>query len=208
MYDNKWMTKEQILGLYQVNDKIQELNYGFLDTYADDFEQATANYVNEGVNYKTNQDVYQSVINSAANTYYYKPSQPNAGSFIAFPYRPGGCTEKLDPKTNYPRYYATIYHCSNCGKYTATSDYSQCPICRNVSKKVTREVRIPVFNDADFRDTEADRLKPSKKGDYQTLLELIGDNSANRLNINIAKKFETKKIDTLTDEVQFKIGGE
>ena len=49
MYDNGWMSKEQILGIYNLNNQIQELNKKFLPAYTTDYLSTNDEYVNAGV---------------------------------------------------------------------------------------------------------------------------------------------------------------
>ena len=50
MYQNGWITKYQILGLYELNQDIQDLNKSFLDAFTKDFEKTQDEYVAPQVN--------------------------------------------------------------------------------------------------------------------------------------------------------------
>ena len=206
MYDNGWMTKEQILELYALNQQINDKNKEFLATYAENFKSTTDAYVQSTVAYDSNNEEFLACLNSMANTYYKVPSNPSMGKFTAFPYAPKG-TELRDGK-----YYVKMYHCYACGYTHAGTAPSRCPKsgCKAPEGHIEQKyVYIPVFDD--FRalvpGDAPDRERPQSKGFYQAILEQLGTTFA-RNNISIVDLIQTAPIDNLTDEKKFIIAGQ
>lgn len=171
MYDNGWMTKEQILGVYEKSTELQTLNKGFLENYDTDYVLTYDKYIDAGVNYQANDDEFQACINSMANKYYYNPQQPNEGSFVAFPYVPA------DTYVGAQGYhYIDAHHCKNLQcRYAQVKAMTKCPKCggTDIQKKT---IRIPCWDDYNNDgSTKSDRLSPSSKGFYQQVIETAGD---------------------------------
>lgn len=206
MYDNGWMTKQQILDLYALNQQINDKNKDFLATYAENFTSTNDAYVQSTVAYDANNEEFLACLNSMANTYYKVPSNPSMGKFTAFPYAPKG-TELRDGK-----YYVKMYHCYACGYTHAGTAPNRCPNsgCKAPEGHIEQKyVYIPVFDD--FRalvpGDAPDRERPQSKGFYQAILEQLGTTFA-RNNISIVDLIQTAPIDNLTDEKKFIIAGQ
>lgn len=203
MYDNGWMTKQQILDFYDLNKQINDKNKDFLADYAENFTNTNDAYVQATVTYDANNEEFQACLNSMANTYYKTPDNPSNGRFTAFPYAPQG-TELRSDGHGGQKYYAKMYHCYACGYTHHGTAPGTCPNCGKTDYIEQKYLYIPVFDDF---TTTSDRLKPQSKGFYQALLEQLGTNVA-RNEISIVEKIPTRRIDGLTDEVAFIINGQ
>lgn len=206
MYDNGWMTKQQILDLYALNQQINDKNKDFLATYAENLVQTTDAWVQAKVGYDANNEEYLACITAMANTYYKVPSNPSLGRFVAFPYAPAGTVLRNG------KYYTPMYHCYSCGYTHAGTAPGTCPNsgCKAPTGHIEQKyVYIPVFDDftAQVPGDAPDRLRPQSKGFYQAILEQLGSDFA-RANISIIDLIQTAPIDGLTDEKKFIIGGQ
>lgn len=200
MYDNGWMTKQQILDFYGLNKQINDKNRDFLADYAENFTTANDAYVQATVTYDANNEEFQACLNSMANTYYIQPSDPSKGRFTAFPYAPLG-TELRSDGHGGQKYYAPMYHCYACGYTHKGTMPGTCPNCNKTGYMEQKYLYIPVFDDF---TTTSDRLRPQSKGFYQAILEQW---STARNEISIVDPIPTQRIDGLTDETKFYIGG-
>lgn len=186
MYDNGWMSKEDILGLYKKSLEIQELNKGFLDNYLKDYKYANEMSVKAGVDYKTNQDEYLACLSSMMDTYYKDPVSPSEGQFTAFFQAPADSRKGIDgfnnENPNY--YYVDMYHCYQCG-YTSHEEFPEeideeehtylvCPNCNSKIDSKHLSVRLPVFSDF-AEDTHAVIDNPKTKGFYREVLNDIAE---------------------------------
>lgn len=189
MYDNGWMSKEQILGVYEKSTELQTLNKGFLENYDTDYVLTYDTYIDAGVNYQANDDEFQACINAMANKYYYNPQQPNEGSFVAFPYVPSDTY--LDKATGY--HYLDVHHCKNLQcRYAQVARMTTCPKCGSEDIQ-TKPIRIPCWDDYNNEGaTTSDRLSPSSKGFYQQVIETIGDGY--RSYVKVGTQFPTNEI--------------
>ena len=204
MYDNGWMTKEQILGLYKKSQEIQDLNLGFLDKFTKDYTKTQDEYVNAGVNLSTNQDEYTSILNAMMNVYYRWPGTTTE-KFPAFPFKPADC------KVSGDGHVFTAYYCDKCFKVYG-SKVDKCTnstpnegTCTGGTIK-TRDIPIEVWN-AD--NTSSVQLDPSSKGYFQEIAEQLGvENEGNF--IYLGTKFEVEEIPGGVEskkEYSFKING-
>lgn len=200
MYDNGWMTKQQILDFYDLNKQINDKNKDFLADYAENFTTANDAYVQATVTYDANNEEFQACLNSMANTYYIQPSDPSKGRFTAFPYAPKGTVLRSDGHGG-QKYYAPMYHCYACGYTHKGTMPGTCPNCGKTGYLEQKYLYIPVFDDF---TTTSDRLRPQSKGFYQAILEQW---STARNEISIVDPIPTQRIDGLTDETKFYIGG-
>ena len=200
MYDNGWMTKQQILDFYGLNKQINDKNKDFLADYAENFTTANDAYVQATVTYDANNEEFQACLNSMANTYYIQPSDPSKGRFTAFPYAPLGTELRSDGHRG-QKYYAPMYHCYACGYTHKGTMPGTCPNCGKTGYMEQKYLYIPVFDDF---TTTSDRLRPQSKGFYQAILEQW---STARNEISIVDPIPTQRIDGLTDETKFYIGG-
>lgn len=200
MYDNGWMSRDQILGLYGLNQQIQDLNKKFLDAYTTDYLKTNDEYVNAGVVYSTNQDEYLACITSMMNTYYRTPGETTE-KFTAFPAPPSDCYKKDG------RYYLDVYHCYTCGAtqgHAFTGGKCTTPGCKGTPEK--RTIHINTWEEEkNISGTTSEQWNPSSKGFYQQVYEQLGEGL--REHIKLGVKFIEKPIDDLTKEKKFEING-
>ena len=204
MYDNGWMTKEQILGLYEKSQEIQDLKLCFLDKFTTDYTKTQDEYVNAGVNLSTNQDEYTSILNAMMNVYYRWPGTTTE-KFSAFPFKPADC------KVSGDGHVFTAYYCDKCFKVygskvdKCTNSTPNGGTCTGGTIK-TRDIPIEVWS-AD--NTSSVQLDPSSKGYFQEIAEQLGvENEGNF--IYLGTKFEVEEIPGGTEskkEYSFKING-
>lgn len=197
MYDNGWMTKEQILALYAENDKIQELNKKFLEPYTEDFLNTNDAYVDAGVNYSTNQDEFLACINSMMNSYYRHPGKTTE-KFQAFPEAPAGCRLGKEGTTENPEgYYLDTYYCSKC-HHIEMSPFTTCPKCNEEGESVLYTIHVNTWEEeaASPEGTTSEKWNPSSKGHYQNLYNTFeGETHL----FYLGKKFRAEPIDDLTE---------
>lgn len=188
-YQNQWITKEQILELYQLEQDINDLDYMFMDGYTKDRLKTQQDY-NEAVNdYDIAQDGFQSTLYAMENKYYNVEGQISEGTTYCFHKAPQGTYIKYDPKTAKNLHYIKIFHCYECGetefiKPNGTSAGADKKICSCGSTDVTNdEIYIPIYNDFEFvfepsmypygTDTssyEGPKYNPHLKGYFQRLV--------------------------------------
>ena len=200
MYDNGWMTKEQILGIYDLNDQIQELNKKFLPAYTTDYLTTNDEYVNAGVIYSTNQDEFLACINSMMNTYYRTPGETTE-KFMAFPEKPADCYMENG------RCYLDVYHCYTCGAtqgHEFTGGTCSTAGCTGTPEKKTIHINTWA-EEKNTAGTTSEQWNPSSKGFYQQVYEQLDDTL--RSHIRIGRKFVEKAIDQQTKEKKFEING-
>lgn len=204
MYDNGWMSKDDILGIYALNQQIQDLNKSFLEPYTKDFLTTNDEYVNAGVVYSTNQDEYLSVITSMMNTYYREPGK-TTDKFTAFPVAPGDC--KLEPGTH--RYYLEVQHCYKCGATAPHFENNTCPNPECSGDVHTKKLHVNTWEEEHFSalSTTSDQWDPSSKGHFQQVLEQLGEGSEKFINIGTIFT-EIPMTDFDTNEKAFEINKE
>lgn len=206
MYDNQWMSKEQILGLYELNSQIQELNKKVLKPLTEDFVATTDAYVNAGVQLSTDQDEYLAIINSMMNTYYRRPGETTE-KFTAFPVAPAGCYEN---PANSGIYYLNIYHCHECGATRGenTAD-GRCTTANCQGYFQEEVVHINTWgeehNSAVGQGTTSSQWDPSSKGFFQEVYEQLGTGLREHIYLN--KIFKETDIDDLSTEKKYIING-
>ena len=140
MYDNKWITKEEILDLYSINQQINDLNKEFMIPYTEDRLRTLQEY-NDAVNqYDLKQGEYQATLNSMMNKYYKTYGEYSKGTFYAFHKVPQG-THTVGGK-----HYVWIGYCPKCKKaWASVSKPGNCT-CGNTN--VTKEeIYIPTYKD-------------------------------------------------------------
>ena len=191
MYRNKWITKEQILELYQYEEDINNLNLFFVDRYNKDYKNTRAKY-NEAINnFDIAQDGFESTLNTMENKYYNNATKFSEGYTYCFHKAPQGTyTKRIE---GHDLHYIKLFHCynSNCLKTIALSprtnnrpplDKAVCE-CGSVDV-VNEEIYIPTYDDFHFVypealypvtdiDTVNDknyRYAPHLKGDYLSML--------------------------------------
>ena len=195
MYDNGWMTKQQILDIYAENLKIQELNKSFLDPFNKDYLQTHDAYIDAGVNYSTNQDEYLACLKSMMNTYYRYPGQTTE-KFSAFPEPPADCRPGVKEDDEDPdKYYLDVYYCENCN-YTQTEQFSTCPRCSHEAEAEHYTIHVNTWaEEQKFTGTTSEQWKPSSRGFYQNIYNTFEGETHK---FYIGKKFETEIIDDMT----------
>lgn len=175
MYDNGWMEKEDILGLYAINQQIDTLNRGFMKPYTEDRLKALQMY-NDAINdYDLKQGEYISTLNSMMNKYYKKYGEYSAGTFYAFHKVPLGTHEVKDPQDGKMKNYIYIAHCKKCGWTKSYKDEpTTCECEHGNSYFFLDEIYIPKY--ADF-----DNITPPEKPEYPygTDIEGITDSTRN-----------------------------
>ena len=197
MYDNGWMTKEQILGIYEYNDKIQKLNKKFLEPYTKDFLQTNDAYVNAGVVYSTMQDEYLACLKAMMNNYYRHPGVTTE-KFSAFPEPPADCRpgDPSKPGENANGYYLDIHMCPNC-QYINHNNFDTCPKCGEASTAESFTIHINTWAEeqASPEGTTSEKWKPSSKGYYQKIYDTF---TGEEHKFYLTKTFRTEAIDDLT----------
>lgn len=194
MYDNGWMTKQQILDIYAENLKIQELNKSFLEPFNKDFLQTHDAYIDAGVNYSTNQDEYLACLKSMMNTYYRYPGQTTE-KFSAFPEPPADCRLGVKEDEDPDKYYLDVYYCENCN-YTQTEQFSTCPRCSHEAEAEHYTIHVNTWiEEQKFTGTTSEQWKPSSRGFYQNIYNTFEGETHK---FYIGKKFETEIIDDMT----------
>ena len=89
-YDNGWITKEEILDLYQKEYEIYKLNKSFGDKYIEDRRATETAYNNAKNNYDIAEEQYQSTLNNMMNRYYLVDGVPERGDTYCFHKPPQG----------------------------------------------------------------------------------------------------------------------
>lgn len=186
MYDNNWITKEEILDLYDINQKINDLNKGFMIPYTED-RLKTLQMYNDAINdYDLKQGEYISTLNSMMNKYYKTYGQYSEGTFYAFHKVPLGTHTKVDSQDGKTKNYIWIAHCKQCGW---TKSYENEPTtceCEHGSSHLdVSEIYIPKYADFDNvtppdkpqypygPEITAVEYEPYLKGDYLKLLTTL-----------------------------------
>ena len=199
-YQNNWITKEQILELYQYEKQINDLNESFMNKYIEDYNNTRKLY-NEAVNnYDIAQDGYESTLYAMENKYYNVDGEYSEGTTYCFHKAPKGTYEK-DGKD-----YIKLFHCYGCELTRAVennklidptgkgNDYNYnttCPVCGSTDTE-TNEIYVPVYDDFTFEYKETDypygtdvtrqyeghRYNPHLKGYFQRLVMSLDRASA------------------------------
>lgn len=107
LYDNGWMTKEDILDIYAKNKELNDINLDFYDKYTKDLVNIQAAY-NDAIN---NYDIYSSKadaqLEALMSQYWINPNKASDGQFSAFPGLPADVSsENIDQEKN--KYYMDI----------------------------------------------------------------------------------------------------
>lgn len=148
MYDNKWMTKEEILDLYNINQQINNLNKEFMAPYTED-RLKTLQMYNDAVNdYDLKQGEYKSILNSMMNKYYYVYGQSSQGTFYAFHKAPLGLHDG-EYTQNKGKKCLWIGHCKNCSRTWSSQNKPTTCTCSNPILQV-EEIYIPLYDE--YRD--------------------------------------------------------
>ena len=93
LYDNNWMTEEDILDIYAKNKELNDLNLDFYNRYTKDLVNIQAAY-NDAVN---NYDIYSSKadaqLEALMSQYWVNPNKASDGQFSAFPGKPADVSD-------------------------------------------------------------------------------------------------------------------
>jgi len=158
-YKNNWITKEQILELYQYERQINDLNLAFADKYIKDYREAREIY-NTAINeYDIAQDGFESTLHKMENKYYNVDLKYSEGYTYAFHKPPQGTYEAYNRDLGKNTHYIKLFHCYNpeCGETrglepngsSAPADLTTCPKCGG-SDVSNEAIYIPTFADYDF----------------------------------------------------------
>jgi hypothetical protein len=178
LYDNGWMTKEDILAIYAKNKELNDINADFYDRYTKDLVNIQAAY-NDAVN---NYDIYASKadaqLEALMSQYWINPNKASEGHFSAFPGFP-----KDVPEANWDadkkKYYLDI-------TYDEPQDNGT-----TISKKV-KTVYFDVFGSQScdkypfYKDNKITNKNPHTEGQYHVVANALGweNNYKNKLTIN------------------------
>lgn len=158
-YQNNWITKEQILELYQSNLKINNLNKAFGDKYIEDRRATQTAYENAKNNYDIAQDGYESTLYAMENKYYLEDGDYTQGYDYAFHTPPKDVFEKIEAGVT--NYYVKLFHCYNCG-YTAGvpsdgrvegNDWDTCPECTS-DNVVNNSIPLLMYQEGKYHTNE------------------------------------------------------
>ena len=184
-YQNGWITKEEILELYQTNLLIHEANVVFVDKYIKDQTKTMQDYYNAVTTYDIAQGNYLATWDTMMNTYYYDTGDITKGEFKAFHILPPakGYSYTTEGTMN----YLTIYHCmgetkdGRCGN-TKIKSFTKCDKCGSKNIKTYRQP-VPYWGQDDKYTTiysaddypysspyEGPAYDPKKRGDYLRLV--------------------------------------
>lgn len=158
-YQNNWITKEQILELYQSNLKINNLNKAFGDKYIEDRRATQTAYENAKNNYDIAQDGYESTLYAMENKYYLEDGDYTQGYDYAFHTPPKDVFERTEAGVT--NYYVKLFHCYNCG-YTAGvpsdgrvegNDWDTCPECAS-GNVVNNSIPLLIYQEGKYHTNE------------------------------------------------------
>lgn len=213
MYDNKWITKEEILQIYQYEKQIHDLNSAFIEDYTENLIQAKNAY-NEAVNnYEIALDEYESTLHSMMNKYYKNDKAVSEGMRYCFHVAP------KDTIKNGDKTYVRLKHCFDCGKsegITSTGNSSTCT-CGSTNIKV-ENIHIPIYSDwEDWKysgsmytygtndNGEGPAYDPHLKGYYQRLVSGLDRSDDTQQNVMTIKDYE--RLISIIKPVDYKAGG-
>lgn len=154
-YDNGWMTKEQILELYQYELAIHNLDYMFMDGYTQDRLATQQDYHDAANNYDIEQDGYESTLYAMESKYYKVDGDYSEGTQYCFHVAPQGTYTKFNTDLGKTTHYIKLFHCYDCGwtqgitpnGNNTGANITVCPKCGKSSDVVNNEIYIPTYND-------------------------------------------------------------
>lgn len=88
LYDNEWMTKEQILDVYRISKLIHADNLDFFNRYAQELTNARAVYLDAINNLELYESKGDAQLETLMSQYWQNPMVASKGKFSAFPYHP------------------------------------------------------------------------------------------------------------------------
>lgn len=221
MYDNNWITKDEILDLYRINQEINNLNKEFMVPYTEDRLKTLQMYNDAINNYDLKQGEYQSILNSMMNKYYKVYGQYSEGTFYAFHKAPQGTYIKGG------KHYIWIGHCPKCKEtWSASSKPTKCT-CGETSIR-TEELYIPVYSDFPNvvpptnpqypygPEITSPEYEPYLKGDYLKLVTTLDGETSAQSHVDWSISDYETKISIITpiqyvgpntfDDREYKIG--
>lgn len=221
MYDNNWITKDEILDLYRINQEINNLNKEFMVPYTEDRLKTLQMYNDAINNYDLKQGEYQSILNSMMNKYYKVYGQYSEGTFYAFHKAPQGTYIKGG------KHYIWIGHCPKCKEtWSASSKPTKCT-CGETGIR-TEELYIPVYSDFPNvvpptnpqypygPEITSPEYEPYLKGDYLKLVTTLDGETSAKSHVDWSINDYETKISIITpiqyvgpntfDDREYKIG--
>lgn len=201
-YQNNWITKEQILELYQIEHKIHVLDDMFVDPYNKDRLATQQAYEDAKNAYDLSQDKFESTLATMENKYYYDYDKISEGTVNAFQVAPLGTYEKYNSSLGKNTRYMKLFHCYNpeCKRTvgiapngtSAGADITSCPVCG--SKDVSNEeIYVPTY--ADY----ADEL--NKNNDFVEKFKLVAGVRYAEYAYNPKRKGDFLKLVTALDSM-------
>lgn len=219
MYDNNWITKDEILDLYRINQEINDLNKEFMVPYTEDRLKTLQMYNDAINNYDLKQGEYQSILNSMMNKYYKVYGQYSEGTFYAFHKAPQGTHIKNG------KHYIWIGYCPKCKlawsavnkptgcicTSTKCACYKDGCTCNSTDIRV-EELYIPVYDDfpnvvpptnpqypyGDGEDYESPAYEPYLKGDYLKLVTTLDGETSDQSHVDWSIIDYEKKVSIIT----------
>lgn len=88
LYDNEWITEEQILDIYKINHKIHADNLDFFNRYAQELTNARVAYLDAINNLELYESKGDAQLETLMSQYWQNPMVASKGKFSAFPYQP------------------------------------------------------------------------------------------------------------------------
>lgn len=154
MYDNSWITKEEILRIYQYEKQIHNINSAFIEDYTENLVQAKNEYNMAVNNYEVALDEHESTLNAMMNKYYIDDKDISKGMKYCFHVIPNGTyPQTVDGKT---LYYVKLFHCYECGHtepiVPGAGHKSKCPSCNKSTDFTHEAIYIPVYGFGDCDD--------------------------------------------------------
>lgn len=193
-YKNNWITKEQILELYQYEQQINDLNLAFADKYIKDYREAREIYNTAMNEYDIAQDGFESTLHKMENKYYNVDLKYSEGYTYAFHKAPIDTYIAYNRDLGKNTHYMKLFHCYNhsCQETrgltpingNAPADLATCPVCggHDVSNE---EIYVPTFDDYSFTydhdiypyttdmtkyNEKSYRYSPHLKGDFLSMV--------------------------------------
>lgn len=221
MYDNNWITKDEILDLYRINQEINDLNKEFMVPYTEDRLKTLQMYNDAINNYDLKQGEYQSILNSMMNKYYKVYGQYSEGTFYAFHKAPQGTYVKSG------KHYIWIGHCPKCKETWSSSTKPTRCTCGETGIK-TEELYIPVYSDFPNvvpptnpqypygPEITSPEYEPYLKGDYLKLVTTLDGETSTQSHVDWSINDYESKVSIITpiqyigpntfDDREYKIG--
>ncbi len=171
-YQNGWITKEQILELYQYNLQVNNLNKAFGDKYIEDRRATQTAYENAKNNYDIAQDGYESTLYAMENKYYLEDGDYSKGYEYCFHTAPKDVFVEED-SAHKKHYFIKLFHCYGCGHtegipgvqhgsgseayWTEGADITVCPNgrCPDPTNVVNNKIEIPIYVEGKYHTNEA-----------------------------------------------------